>query len=397
MTAMRLVVAASLLVPALVPALAAADSFGGFSGVDRPYLVTPDRVCTPLKVTGGAATGQPTCEKAAADVLAKLSIKDPIPQRGTKAAFTATAQGTTLTVARKTGEPVVVWKTTDPIAKVVEVYASQYEDRIAVAYNVRRMGKEVTDIVGFDLGQSQTGVKPTDPSLTPPNGKDPSAVPTPPPTPADPKLTKALADARKAPKAKAMAAWKAVLALDASNAEATYRIAALQATAIQTADALAKLVALSSSKSADAIEWLIEARWDPAFAALRADPKFRAAVGLDRAAGTAPSAYERLMGFGGQWEQTGTSCDKPEVKLNIARDRTFKLRVKTTCQGQVYDTPFKGTWRIDASGIVLTFPTKGKATSADEAPCKFEPIGDEDSLRCTIGRDLEFVVLPTRR
>src|SRR5206468_6772547 len=108
------------------------------------------------------------------------------------------------------------------------------------------------------------------------------------------------------------------------------------------ADAIAALERLATSSKADAIEWRVEARFDKAFAGLRADPKFRAAVGLDHKAST---PYERFMGFGGQWEQTGTSCDKPEVRLVAQRDRTVRLRIKTVCEGQVFDTPFKGTWR----------------------------------------------------
>jgi len=364
---------------------ARADTFGGFSGVDRPYLVNQDRVCTPIKVADGIAKGAPTCEKAGADVVARLSMKDPIVQRGAKAVFAATAAGRTLTVTRKSGDKLLTWEATDPIGKVIEVYASQYEDRIAVAFSVRRMGKETTDVVAFDLGQGLTGIK--GPTAVQP-------VNTPPAPVEDPKVTKAVAEARKAAKPKAIAAWKAVLALDPAHSEASYRIAATQARAKQPADAMTQLVTLAASTRPDAIEWLVEARFDAAFAALRADPKFRATVGLDRKGTT---AYERLMGFGGQWEQTGTSCDKPEVRLNIARDRTFKLRVKTVCSGQVYDTPFKGTWRVDATGIVLALPNKGKATAADEAPCVFEPVADEDAMRCNLGKDLEFVVLPTRR
>jgi hypothetical protein len=377
-----------------LPGIAGADTFGGFSGVDRPYLVNQDRICTPIKVAGGTAAGAPTCEKAGADVIAKLSIKDPIVQRGAKAAFTATAAGRTLTVSRMTGDKILTWQAPDSIGKIVDVYASQYEDRIAVAFTVRRMGKETTDVVAFDLGQGQTAIR-KDPVTVVPPGTRPVTPGTPiGPVVEDPKMAKAVADARKAPKAKALVAWKAVLAIDATHTEAIYRIAVASAAAKQPAEALAQLAKLGASTRPDAIEWLVEARFDPAFAALRADPKFRAAVGLDRKAAT---PYERLMGFGGQWEQTGTSCDKPEVRLNIARDRTFKLRVKTTCSGQVFDTPFKGAWRVDAAGIVLMLPNKGKVTDADEAPCVFEPSGDEDALRCKLDKDLEFLVLPTRR
>ena len=381
MTAMRAVLGLLLLA---VPA--AADTFGGFSGVDKPYLVNRDKVCKPLKVEAGTASGQPACETVGADVVAKLSIKDPIPQRGAKAAFTASAQGRTLTVTRASGDKVLTWSAIDPIGKIVEVYASQYEDRIAVAYNVRRMGKDTVDVVAFDL--LKPGTTPTPPQ------PDPTTNPTPPPQTEDPKLTKAVGDARKAAKPKALAAWQAVIALDAAHSEAMFRIAAIHAAAKQPADALVQLEALAKSKKPDAIEWLVEARFEPAFAGIRGDAKFRTAVGLDR---KATSLYERLMGFGGQWEQNGTSCDKPEVKLVLKRDRNFTLRVKTRCQGMVDDTPFKGLWRIEGTKIVLAFPTRGKATEADESPCAFEPSADEDALRCSLGRDLDFVVLPARR
>jgi hypothetical protein len=324
-------------------------------------------------------------------------------QSGAKAAFAAQAAGRTLTVSRKTGGTVVTWEAPDPIARIIELYASQYEDRVAIAFNVRRAGKEVTDVVAFDLGQSQTAVK--DPARAPADpgapGKDPATDPAasqpqpPAAQPADPRITKAVADARAAPKARALAAWSAVLAIDAAHSEALFRSAAAHTAARHTAEALAALHALAGSGRDDAIEWLIEARFDPAFAALRADQSFRSTVGLDRKPTT---AYERLMGFGGQWEQTGTSCDKPEVRFTATRDRNFRLRVKTTCEGSVYDTPFKGTWRLDADRVVLQLPNRGKAVSpADEAACIFEAAGDENAMRCSLGRDIDFVVLPTRR
>ena len=392
----------------LAAGAAAADTFRGFSGVDRPYLVNQDKVCKPLEVQGGAAAGVPACQKVGADVVARLSIKDPLPQVGAKATFAAASSGRTLTVARKDGGPVVAWDAPDVIVKVVEVYGSQYDDRVAVAYVMRRLGREVTEVVGFDLlkGGGAPGPTPPDPAGTPPTGTPPTGTPTgtpptgTPPTgtpapPADPKLAKAVADARKASKAKAAAAWRAVLALDAGHSEALYGVARAQLAAKQPADALATLGTLAASARADAIEWLVEARFDAAFAPLRADPKYRAAVGLDR---KAASTYEKLMGFGGTWEQSGTSCDAPEIRFTATRDRAFKLRVKTVCQGSVFDTPFKGTWRIEGARVILTLPNRGKqVTAADETACAFEAAGDEDALRCQIGRDLEFTVLPTRR
>ncbi|HEX3477544.1 MAG TPA: hypothetical protein VHT91_21125 [Kofleriaceae bacterium] len=405
---------------ALARAPARADTFSGFSGVDRPYLVNQDRVCQPLAVAGNAASGVPRCDKVTADVIARLSIKPPLVQSGAKASFTAQVTGRTITVSRKSGGTLLAWGAPDPVVRIVEIYASQYEDRLAIAYTVRRAGKEITDVVAFDLGQNQTAVTPAAGATSPPAGAGsgaPGSGPTsvtariiqpgqaPPPDtapvpvvaepPPDPRLAKAITDARAAPPARALAAWTAVLGLDAGHAEALFRVAAGQLAAHHTAQAFEALQALATSPHADAVEWRVEARFDPAFAALRADPKFRAAVGLDQKPAT---AYERLMGFGGHWEQTGTSCDMPEVRLTATRDRKIRIRVKTSCEGRVYDTPFQGTWRIDGQRIVLALPNTGRAaTAADEAACGFETAGDEDALRCSLGHDTEFVVLPTRR
>jgi hypothetical protein len=383
-------IAIALSVAGLAVAPAHADTFSGFSGVDRPYLVNQDRVCQPIVVASSTAAGAPRCEKATADVIARLSIKPPIIQSGARASFAAQATGRTITVSRKTGGAVVAWDAPDPVVRIAELYASQYDDRVAVAYVVRRAGKEVTDVVAFDLGQNQTAVA----EPRPPAGDSaPPADATEPP--ADPALTKLIADARAAPRAKAIAAWAAVLAVDAACSEALYRTAAAQLAARHPAEAIATLQALAASRRSDAIEWQIEARFDPAFTALRADPKFRTAVGLDR---KPASLYERFLGFGGQWEQTGTACDKPEVHFVATRDRNFKLRVKTSCEGARFDTPFHGTWRIEGQRIVLQLPTQGRKTSAaDEAGCSFETAGDEDSLRCSLGHDIDFIVLPTRR
>jgi hypothetical protein len=393
--AMRLAPALATLILLATPA--AADTFGGFSGIDKPYLLNQDKICMPLAVTAGAAKGVPLCETVAADVKAKLSFKEPIAQRGIKASFAATASGRALTVTKKTGESLVTWQAPDAIGKVVEVYASQYEDRIAVAYTTRRLGKEVTDVVAFELVKTTSSTeapttKPTTGTTT--TTKTTTTTPTTPAPPADPKLEKALAAARKAPKAKAQAAWEAVLAIDSGNSEARYRLAMIAAGLKRNGDAVTQLETLSKSTRGDAVEWLVEARFDKAFAGIRAEPKFRGAVGLDRAPA---SPYERLMGLGGQWEQTGTSCESPEVHLTMGRDRSFKVSIKSACRGDVFSLTKKGTWRVSDDGIVLAIPTKGKVTAKDEAPCTFEKERDEDALHCVIDKDLDFTVLPTRR
>ena len=379
----------------LVATPALADTFGGFSGVDKPYLVNQDRVCQPLPVDKGVAKGTPTCEKVTADVVAHLSIKEPIVQKGPKATFAATISGKTITVT-KDGTTVVTWNAVDPLGKVVEVYESQYEDRVAVAYTQRVLGKEVTSVVAFELVKT-TGttdpIKPPDTNTTTTTTTTPTTTTAPPAD--DPKVAKAIAAAKKAPKAKAVAAWQGVLAMAPDHSEAMYRLATAQIANKANSDAIATLDKLSKSSRSDAIEWLVEARFEKAFAAVRADPKYRAAVGLDRKPTT---PYERLMGFGGQWEQTMTSCEAPEVHLTVSRDRAFKVTVKTMCQGEGFSITKKGTWRIEGDGIVMSVPTKGqKVTAKDEFPCTFEPKKDEDALHCVLDRDLDFTVLPTRR
>ena len=370
----------------LVATPAAAETFAGFSGVDTPYLIDANRVCQPLVVKDGAASGNPRCEQAGADVVARLSIKPPRVQRGDKATFTASVSGATLTVTRADGDIAVTWTAPDPIDKIVDVYASELGDRVAVAYNVRRLGREITAVVAFVLPKETAA-----PSA-------PSTAASAPPTatgPDDPRIAKAVGKAHRAGRAHALADWQAVLALDPQHAEALYRIAAIEAQGGHRDKALAALGALAKSARPDAVEWRVEARFDRAFAKLRADRTFRDDVGLDRPPQT---VYERLMGFGGQWEQTGTSCDKAEVHFQAHRDRTFQLEVKTACEGQVYDTPFHGKWKIAGNQIMLVVPTSGqKVTENDEAPCTFKKVGDEDALHCSLGRDLEFEVLPARR
>ncbi|HEY4179739.1 MAG TPA: hypothetical protein VGM90_23015 [Kofleriaceae bacterium] len=373
----------ALLLVTLLGGIASADTFGGFAGTDRSYLVTPDKVCNPLPLT--ATSGAPTCEKAAADVIAKLDFKPLLQQSGPKADFAATASGRTLTITKGDGTVIATWSAADPISKVSSVYGSQYADRVAAAYITRRLGKDVTDVIAFDVGRTKTTPQTPDTTPTPPT---PVVV-------ADPKVTTAVDAARKAPKAKQLAAWQAVLAIDAQHSESLYQIAAIQAGAKKQSEALASLGALATSTRPDAIEWLVEARYAKSFEALRGDTAFRRDVGFDRKA-TAP--YERLMGFGGKWEQTGTSCDTPEVRFVATRDRVVRVNVKSACSGSAYDLPFKGTWRLEGDQVVLTFATRGKAVAADdESVCQFEAHGDEDGLHCALGKDIEFTVLPSRR
>ena len=374
-----------------------AGTFGGFGGREDAFLVGRDKICAPVAVNAGVARGAPVCRTAGADEVARLSVKTPTPERGPQATFVAVAKGRSLVVSRKDGgQAVVSWESPDPIGRVVEVYASSYQRLVAVEFLTRRGGREVEDVVVFDLRKTASpSPSPTpspSPSPSPTPTPSPSPSPSPPPPPIDPALTKAVSAARKTSGAKAAAAWKKVLDLDAAHSEARYAIAVGHAKGKRAAEAIATLDALASSTRADAVEFRVAARFDPAFAAMRADPKFRAAVGLDRPATT---FYERMMGFGGTWEQPGTSCDSPEVHLALARDRTFALRVRSRCEGMDSQAKFRGRWLIREPSLVLVLPNQGRAD--EEVVCGVESRGDEDAVTCRLDEDLDFTVRPVRR
>ena len=190
-----------------------------------------------------------------------------------------------------------------------------------------------------------------------------------------------------------------MLAADHDNAEATYNLALSQLHDKQAAAAIASLELLATSKRGDAIEWLIAARFEPAFHSLAGDARFRKAVGFDHPGTT---VYERAMGHGGKWEQAGTSCAAPSVALTLTQARRFDIEIRTVCQGQKDTSSFRGKWTIEGANLVLSMPplpgkkaTPGK--SDDDIDCSLGKSGDEDQLHCVIDQDLDFTVLPTRR
>ncbi|MCE9580643.1 MAG: hypothetical protein K8W52_46410, partial [Deltaproteobacteria bacterium] len=317
-------------------------------------------------------------------------------ERGARAQFAATAKGRTLTITRPdSGATVVVWESLDPISQVVEVYASTYGNLVGVELMVKRGGRDQADAIAFDIrgAGGDTAITPPAGTTTPPTGTPPTgAPPTVPPPAASPELTKAVAKARKTSGKAAIAAWTKVAALDADHSEARYAIAVAHAKLKHKAEAIAALTALAGSARGDAIEYLVAARFDKAFAAWRADAGFRTAVGLDR---PPTGLYERVMGLGGVWEQAATSCDTPQVTLTLARERAFTLRVRSTCSGQRYDDRFRGTWDVDANALVLSLPKP--EGGSDPFLCSIEARSGEDAIHCALGEDLEFVVQAVRR
>lgn len=380
--------------------VAHADGFGGVAGNEKSYLVGRDKVCAPIVVSQGKATGVPSCHAAPTEEVAGMSLKTPAPERGGKAAVKVLARGSQLTVSGKDGAALVVWSSFDPIASVVDVWRSTYGRLVMVEYTVRRGGRELHEVVGFDLGVGGSGQDPG--RDVPPVGPTGRTVPTGPgpsdpatelePAPGSPAITKAATRARKAKGKAAIAAWAKVLALDPGHAEAHYRTAVAHAAQKQPASALTELELLVASGRADAPEWLVEARGEKAFKDLLGEPRFRAAVGLDRKAG---SIYERIMGLGGVWEQSLVPCEKPEMVVTFTRDRVFRIALRTACEGNREKGTYKGTWVETRASIELRLPKPGGGF--DVAPCTLAADGDEDRLTCELDEDLTFDARPVRR
>jgi hypothetical protein len=397
-----------VLVLAISAGVAGADSFGGVAGNEKSYLVGRDKVCTPIAVTAVAAKGMPACRTAGTDEVAALSLKTPAPERGGEAEVRAAAKGSTLTITRKDGSVAVTWTSLDPIASVVDVWRSTYGRIVVVEYTVRRAGREVHEVVGFDLGVGGKGATtdpappggkppvtdPAPPNGNPPNGNPPNGNPPatdPAPPPADPAVTKAADKARKASGKAAIAAWTKVLALDPEHPEAHFRIAAAHA-AKSPANALAALDKLAASSRPEAAEWLVEARFDRAFLKLVSDARFRTVTGLDRAPAT---PYERLMGLGGQWEQSLIPCDRPEITVTLRRARTFRIDLSSVCSGMRERLSWSGTWAQSGEAVELRLKKPGGGF--DTAPCLMSADKDEDVLTCFLDADLRFEARPVRR
>jgi len=371
----------------LAAGVAEADSFGGVAANEKSYLVGASRVCTPVVVTAGAASGSPACHAAPADEVARLSTRLPSAERGPKAALTASAKGRVLTVVGADGVAVASWTSADTISSVVDVWQSASGRLIIVEFVVRRAGRELHDVIGLDRGLGR-GEPPTQPPTQPP--ADPPTDP--PPAAVDPQLARVVAAARKAKGKTALKGWLIVLSLAPDHPEALYRLAAIEVAGKRKDAALGRLEELARSKAPDAPEWLIDARFDKVFVKLVGEPRFRAAVGFDA---PATSTYARLMGLGGEWEQPLAPCDRPEMRLTLKRDRRFTLQLRTTCQGSRDKVTYRGTWTARGDALTLQLPKPD--TGDDQIPCLLAVDGDEDVLRCQVDEELAFEARPSRR
>lgn len=373
----------------LLAAPASAGVFGGFSADETRYLRGTDQVCAPIPA--GARTGAPTCNPAKTEDIARAKFRKTTAESGPRARYTATARGTDLTLT-EIGGRTVEWTSLDPIAGVDAVYVSPNEKMIAIELRTRLGGRLVEDVAVFAVAtktRAQAAASAAASStVAPTRSKAATAA-----------LKAGWAAVKKKKWARAQTSFATVLA-EADDAEARYGVAVALGGAGKSAEAIAGLAELASSKLPDAVVWLVEARSEKIFKKLLTDKGFRRAVGLDPDPNRPPSAYERLVGLGGHWEQSGVSCESARVNLKLARKpRTFALSIQSKCQGYKDTMKLAGAW--DARGAdraSLTFPNPG---AKDEVmQCTLSVCSDgsgEDCLACGTGTDLEMNLRLVRR
>ncbi|HKE13265.1 MAG TPA: tetratricopeptide repeat protein [Kofleriaceae bacterium] len=400
----------------LAPAgLAAAGSFGGFSRDGSRYL-DGARVCQPV----AGRQGIPSCEKKGADEVAALGFRKGALQRGGGAAISVQPSGTRLIVRSADGKTVRAdWDSGNPVGSIAAVYLSDSGKLVAIEYDARVAGRAQPQVVVLRLaggaGAAPGPGQPPGPASRPapgqpgqgraqpaPAGQAPTSTPAT-AAPDDPKLA---AQIRAADRQLAARRWKKAeeeyrraLALAADHPAARYGLAAALAGEGRTTDAVAELAALRRSTHPQAPRWLVEARLGGHFTKMQGDPGFRRAVGIERDPARQPSAYERLVGLGGHWEQSGAACQDPTVTLDLDRkSEKFQLDIHTRCQGDDQTTKLSGTWRAEgAAALQLRFPNPGAAE--EQLECQIGATADrsgEDALTCTL-EDLTFTMRVVRR
>jgi hypothetical protein len=340
----------------------------------------------------------PRCEKRSADELARLGFRKGKLQRGADAQVQVQVSGTQLVVRGRDGKAVrAQWDSGDPVGSLGDVYLSDDGKLVAIEYAARQAGRSQSQVVALRLRGAATAPDRAAQAGQPAPGA--SAKPAP---PDDPEV---VARVRAGDKQLARKRWKqaeqdyrGALALAADHPAARYGLAAALAGQKRSADAIAELVALGRSAHPQAPRWLVEARLGRHFTGLQAEPAFRRAVGIDREPGRAPSAYERLVGQGGHWEQTGAACQDPTVTLRLDRkSEKFQLTIRNRCQGEDETTQLAGQWRAEgASSLRLRFPNPGGRDEELDCQLAASDKSGEDSLSCTL-EDLTFAMRVVRR
>lgn len=382
----------------LFPSAAFAGTFDGFAG--GRYLTGGDRVCEPV----ASERANPTCKKLGPAEVSRLGAKKPRPERGSSARASARSRGTTIEVLDAAGKVAFKWDAGTPVGRIVAVYLDKQATVAVVEYESRFGGRMVVETIGVRMpGGAAAG--PASPNPGPATRPTPDAKPAGPDL--DDKAKKALAKAlasgqrylKRRRYRRAIASANAALKIWDQSAEALYVLAGAQLGAKNKGQALDTLDKLAACKDPAAPEWRVEARRGKPFASLRGDPRFRKAVGITADPARPLTAYERLMGLGGKWEQRLIACEQPEVKLSLRRKlRRFVLRIKGRCGGPAERTFLDGNWSSSGTDVLkLKFPNQ--SVGDEFLVCQIERCRDssgEDCVRCKIDED-EFLLRVVRR
>jgi len=201
--------------------------------------------------------------------------------------------------------------------------------------------------------------------------------------------------------ARAAAQFERALAETPEHPEALFYLAKLQYKRKDIPGCLSLLQRLAASKHKAMPRWRVEARFDIDFKPLRGNDVFRKAVGITHPSGEVPSLYERLVAFGGRWEQEGIPCEQAKVNLTLRRDKKqrFDLVIRSKCQGSAETTRLDGNWS-PGPRETLSLRLPNVDVAEDLLSCQMEQCTDasgEDCLRCRPDQDTEFLLRVVRR
>ena len=383
------------------PQAAQAGLFGGFAS-DGSYRRGDSQLCQPVS----SELGVPSCKSATASQFSALKLKMGDKQQGSKQKVAAKKSASKIKVVDAESDALLfTWSSGQIISAMGDVYLHSSGRFVAVEFTSRLGGRQVEDLVVVKLdksmGPTSTAAPTPSPTAPTPAPKPKVVVPADPPAFTAAMKLGAKWSKRRKHHAKAISAYKDALAVIPEHPETLYRLARVHMKAKNKKMAVTTLARIPSSTHKRAVEWRVEARFDIIFKSLRGDTDFRSAVGIDRAAGDSITLYEKLVAFGGSWEQERIPCEQPQVNLDLRRDkkRRFDLIIRSKCQGTTETTRLDGSWLQSGDRkLGLSFPN---TDSADEdLACKLEMCSDdsgEDCLRCQLDQDIEFLLRVVRR
>ena len=369
-----------------------AKELKGFARSGAFVLTKGGQVCPKPKIKETSVCREAKDDERTSQVVAG------IPAAGTP--FDAKFQSGRL-VLFENGEEIAVLPAVVVGGKVKQIWLSPLKDMVAVEYEAPAGQRTISSVwvVGVKIKRNAVQTPPTRTSSgeTPETTKEALS-------PGDEKrAAKLLKKAMRRLKARRWKEAKKVLEQHLSikqTPQALFFMAKVFLKMGNEKGALEQLVTLSHDRSEEGAFWRVEARQAREFAPMRSNAEFRAAVGIDRSNGRELTAYERVVGFGGTWEQTGVSCEAPEVSLSLSRKpkQVFRMAIRTTCGGTTDTTRLSGKWQTQG-GATLSLVFPNVSDDDDVLECKILSCesSSEDCVHCQPDPELNMVLRVVRR